>query len=227
MHILTGNSHSAQAAHLVCALILCVAASLLALNPARAASKETIFNFSASERAAGYAREYGATPPPTGWVGFCRSNPEDCNVRTGNRVRVKLDAERWSELKRINTFVNHEVEPFTDQELYNVEEKWSYPERGGDCEDYVLLKRRFLMDLGWPREALLITVVLDEKNSGHAVLTVITDRGEFVLDNQRSNVLAWTRTNYTFLKRQSQQHPMNWVSLNRTAGRNGISVSGN
>jgi len=27
----------------------------------------------------------------------------------------------------------------------------------GDCEDYVLLKRKMLIDAGWPREALLIT----------------------------------------------------------------------
>jgi predicted transglutaminase-like cysteine proteinase len=39
-----------------------------------------------------------------------------------------------------------------------------------DCEDYVLLKRRMLMQAGWPREALLVTVVRDKKGDGHAVL---------------------------------------------------------
>jgi predicted transglutaminase-like cysteine proteinase len=34
-------------------------------------------------------------------------------------------------------------------------EKWSYPDDGyGDYEDYVLLKRRMLIQAGWPREAL-------------------------------------------------------------------------
>ena len=66
-------------------------------------------------------------------------------------------------------------------------ERWNYPDDGyGDCEDYVLLKRRMLMQAGWPREALLITVVRDKKGDGHAVLTVKTNRGEFVLDNQSS-----------------------------------------
>ncbi len=48
----------------------------------------------------------------------------------------------------------------------------------------MLLKRRLLIRAGWPREALLITVVRDRKDEGHAVLTVKTDRGEFILDNQ-------------------------------------------
>ena len=34
------------------------------------------------------------------------------------------------------------IEPVTDQQLWGVEEKWSYPVNKGDCEDYVLLKRK-------------------------------------------------------------------------------------
>ena len=64
----------------------------------------------------------------------------------------------------------------TDLEHWGVVERWNYPDDGyGDCEDYVLLKRRMLMQAGWPREALLITVVRDKKGDGHAVLTVKTD----------------------------------------------------
>ena len=93
-------------------------------------------------------------------------------------------------------------------------EKWSYPDTGkGDCEDYVLLKRRMLMQAGWPREALLITVVRDKKGDGHAVLTVKTDKGDFILDNQEENVLLWSETGYRFVKRQSQSDPNVWVAL--------------
>jgi predicted transglutaminase-like cysteine proteinase len=70
-----------------------------------------------------------------------------------------------------------------------------------------------LIDAGWPREALLITVVRDKKGEGHAVLTVKTDKGEFILDNQNENVVAWTETGYRFVKRQSQGDPNVWVSL--------------
>ena len=68
----------------------------------------------------------------------------------------------------------------------------------GDCEDYVLLKRKMLIDAGWPREALLITVVRDRKGEGHAVLTVKTDKGELVLDNQNENVVALDRDRLPF-----------------------------
>ena len=83
----------------------------------------------------------------------------------------------------------------------------------GDCEEYVLLKRKMLCDAGWPREALLVTVVRDKQGDGHAVLTVKTDKGEFILDNQNENVLAWTKTGYRFMKRQSQSDPDIWVAL--------------
>jgi predicted transglutaminase-like cysteine proteinase len=95
-----------------------------------------------------------------------------------------------------------------------VVERWSYPDDGkGDCEDYVLLKRRMLMQAGWPREALLITVVRDKKGDGHAVLTVKTDKGEFILDNQAEEILLWSETGYRFVKRQSQGNPNVWIAL--------------
>jgi len=85
----------------------------------------------------------------------------------------------WSNLDRVNNWVNATVKPLTDVEHWGVVERWSIPDDGyGDCEDYVLLKRRILMQAGWPREALLVTVVLKGKNEGHTVLTVTTDTGE-------------------------------------------------
>ena len=57
----------------------------------------------------------------------------------------------------------------------------------------MLLKRRMLMQAGWPRQALLITVVRDKKGEGHAVLTVKTDKGEFILDNQNERNPALVR----------------------------------
>ncbi|MGN6571224.1 MAG: transglutaminase-like cysteine peptidase, partial [Pseudolabrys sp.] len=97
---------------------------------------------------------------------------------------------------------------------WGVVERWNYPDDGyGDCEDYVLQKRKMLIKAGWPREALLITVVRDKNGDGHAVLTVKTNRGEFALDNQESKILAWDKTGYRFIKRQSQSDPNVWVSL--------------
>jgi predicted transglutaminase-like cysteine proteinase len=70
-----------------------------------------------------------------------------------------------------------------------------------------------LMRAGWPREALLITVVRDKRGDGHAVLTVKTDKGEFVLDNQNEDILLWSDTGYRFVKRQSQADQNRWVAL--------------
>jgi predicted transglutaminase-like cysteine proteinase len=70
-----------------------------------------------------------------------------------------------------------------------------------------------LIQAGWPRSALLITVVRDQKDEGHAVLTVKTDKGDYVLDNQVSEIRLWAETGYRYVKRQSQIDPNVWVSL--------------
>ena len=130
---------------------------------------------------------------------------------------VVLTPTAWRDLVRINRWVNTKIKPLTDLEHWGVVERWNYPDDGyGDCEDYVLLKRRMLIQAGWPRQALLITVVRDNRGDGHAVLTVKTDRGEFVLDNQNEEILLWSETSYRFVKRQSQSDPNVWVALGDT-----------
>ena len=151
--------------------------------------------------------------PPIGWVQFCNDNPRDCDSQGGARD-VVLNAKAWSDLVRINRWVNDNVTPVTDLEHWGVVERWDFAEDGyGDCEDYVLLKQQMLVKAGWPRSALLVTVVRDKKGDGHAVLTVKTDKGEFILDNQNENILLWTESGYRFVKRQSQVNPNAWVAL--------------
>jgi len=157
----------------------------------------------------------GATArAPIGWVEFCNENPKECAASATQPRDVVLTPKTWRDLVRVNKWANDTIKPVTDMEHWGVVERWSYPEDGkGDCEDYVLLKRKILVQAGWPREALLITVVRDKKGEGHAVLTVKTDRGEFVLDNQEEEVLLWFETGYRFVKRQSQGNPNVWVAL--------------
>jgi predicted transglutaminase-like cysteine proteinase len=151
---------------------------------------------------------------PIGWTEFCMQWPRDCAVGRSAPRDVVLTAKAWRDLARVNDWVNTTVKPITDLEHWGVVEKWSYPDDGyGDCEDYVLLKRRMLVEAGWPREALLITVVRDKRGDGHAVLTVKTDKGEFVLDNQEVEIRLWADTGYRFVKRQSQEDQNTWVSL--------------
>lgn len=151
---------------------------------------------------------------PIGWVEFCSDQPRECVNRPSAPRDVVLTPKVWKDLVRVNKWVNETIKPVTDLEQWGVVEKWSYPDTGrGDCEDYVLLKRRMLIQAGWPREALLITVVREKNGDGHAVLTVKTDKGEFILDNQNEDILLWSATNYRFVKRQSQQDPNVWVAL--------------
>jgi predicted transglutaminase-like cysteine proteinase len=167
----------------------------------------------AQERAA-FIAVGAVTTPPIGWAEFCIEYAPECDTRPSLPRDVALSTRTWVELKRINAAVNTSVKPMTDMDHWGVVERWNYPDDGyGDCEDYALQKRRLLMAAGWPREALLMTVVRDQNGNGHAILTVKTDRGEYVLDNQTNDVLLWADSGYRFVKRQSQSDPNVWVSL--------------
>ena len=154
------------------------------------------------------------TRAPIGWKQFCQDHPEDCASGPTQALDVQLTKAAFREMERVNRYVNDHVKPMTDLDHYGVVEKWAYPDDGyGDCEDYVLLKRKMLMQAGWPQSALLITVVRDKKGDGHAVLTVRTDKGEYILDNQEDQILTWSETGYRFVKRQAQTDVNVWVSL--------------
>ncbi len=169
---------------------------------------------SAQTRLSSHVTTVGEATAPAGWIQFCADNPGDCEVQDLPRQPAILDERRWRELQRVNRAVNAEIAPVTDLDHWGRVESWNYPLDGrGDCEDYVLEKRRRLLAAGWPRQALLVTVVRDKRGDGHAVLTVKTDKGEYILDNQERDVLPWTATGYRFHKRQSEEHPSRWVSL--------------
>jgi predicted transglutaminase-like cysteine proteinase len=154
------------------------------------------------------------TQPPPGWADFCAREPTECAGPATTPGDIALSWKAWTDLVRVNNWVNETIKPLTDLEHWGVVERWSYPDDGyGDCEDYVLLKRAMLMRLGFPRGALLVTMVRNQKNQGHAVLTVTTDKGDYVLDNQNHNIVLWSETGYRFIKRQSQANPNVWVSL--------------
>jgi predicted transglutaminase-like cysteine proteinase len=189
-------------------ILKCAAAVLVAalVMPANAASEPPAFI------AVG-----AATRAPIGWVEFCSEYTPECETRSLEARDVLLSSKAWRDLIRVNKWVNETVKPITDLEHWGVVERWNYPDDGyGDCEDYVLLKRRMLMQAGWPRQALLITVVRDRHGDGHAVLTVKTDKGEFILDNQNEDVVLWSETGYRFVKRQSQSDPNVWLALGDT-----------
>jgi predicted transglutaminase-like cysteine proteinase len=155
----------------------------------------------------------GGARPIAAWVEFCQKYEGECRVDVREPEVVRLSPIGWRTLNEINATVNHAVSSVTDLEHWGVVDRWDFAQDGlGDCEDYQLLKRKRLVQAGFPRRALLMTVVLDENNEGHAVLMVRTDRGDLILDNKRDAILQWQATGYTFIKRESQAETA-WVSL--------------
>jgi predicted transglutaminase-like cysteine proteinase len=170
---------------------------------------------------------FGKTLPPVGFVSFCGRNPAHCMPSAMTTATLRMTAARWRIVNRLNSLINAQIAPESDETLYGEAEFWTYPADAGDCEDYVLLKQRYLERLGFPRSALLITVVFDEASQGHAVLTLVTDEGDFILDNRSNQVRRWTDVNYSFLKRQSQHDPRDWVSLSITEPRASGAIASN
>ena len=153
------------------------------------------------------------TSTPIGHAEFCQLHRGECGPNRQLVSAVELTSDNWQQLIDVNNRYNSNVRPVTDAKLYNVAEFWTYPDQYGDCEDYVLAKRRALIEAGWPASTLLITVVRQRNGEGHAVLMVRTDRGDLVLDNQDALIKLWTETPYEYLKRQSQADSGKWVDI--------------
>ncbi|MGQ0443576.1 MAG: transglutaminase-like cysteine peptidase [Beijerinckiaceae bacterium] len=163
---------------------------------------------------ASYASVGGPTSVPHGWADFCRRYAGECDIGPLAPADINLTPRAMKEIERVHKWVNAHVEPVPDMDHWGVIDRWDYPSgKKGDCEDYALFKRKILVDEGFSRQALLMTVVKDEHNEGHAVLTVKTNAGEFVLDNLHDEIKPWDRTGYRFVKRQSQTDQNVWLQI--------------
>ena len=155
----------------------------------------------------------GKANPPIGHYEFCKANPAECMIRTRGSRPERMNGALWRRIVSVNVAVNAAVRPMNDFDIYGKDEVWAYPNGAGDCEDYVLEKRRRLMEKGMSPANLLITVVRKPDDEGHAVLTVRTSKGDFILDNLTDSVRQWDETGYRFLKRQASDHTGHWVTI--------------
>ena len=154
------------------------------------------------------------TSVPYGWVEFCERHADECLDEDHAAQDIDLTAAALQRISRINADVNRSIEPVTDIDQWGLIDRWDLPVDGkGDCEDYALLKRQKLVAAGFPRAALLLTVVKQENGEGHSVLTIKTTRGDYVLDNLTDRVKPWSATPYRFVKRQSQENQNVWVAI--------------
>lgn len=160
-----------------------------------------------------FMRMGSVTSQPIGHHEFCKQNADECSVKSVSRGKSQVTEAGWAAILEVNADVNERIMPMTDAENFGRDEVWAYPSDTGDCEDYVLLKRRELIRRGFSEADLLITVVRKYDGTGHAVLTVPTSQGDFVLDNLAPEVRLWSVTPYHYLKRQSSVHSGRWVEI--------------
>jgi predicted transglutaminase-like cysteine proteinase len=161
----------------------------------------------------------GFSTQPMGHYDYCEANPAECDFFAEPDARPQLTDKLMRDLVEVNAEVNAAIRPVTDRINYGVEEHWVMPTDRGDCEDYALLKRRKLIERGWPQSSLLIAAVLDlgrdgrVPDEGHAVLVVRTTETDYILDNLSAEVLPWKDVPYRFLKRQSEVHAGRWMEV--------------
>lgn len=152
---------------------------------------------------------------PSGFLAFCDRNPGECRTSYGQPDKIAFTRELWATLEKVNIAVNNAVRPLDDSEHYGITEFWTVPVDGeGDCEDYVLAKRKMLTLLGLAAPALRITVAFNKRMVRHAVLTVVTDRGDYVLDNVQDGILPPDQTGYVWVARQDMASRTGWIALN-------------
>jgi predicted transglutaminase-like cysteine proteinase len=151
--------------------------------------------------------------PIRGWVEFCEKYPAECKVNPGEPEIIQHTPQSWDTMLKINQLLNYEIKPISDLDHWGRDDVWDLAEDGsGDCEDIQLLKRKRLVEAGFPRRALRLSVVIDEDGTGHAVLLALTTQGTFVLDNRRDAVLHWNQTGYEFISREANSGDR-WVYL--------------
>jgi predicted transglutaminase-like cysteine proteinase len=164
-------------------------------------------------RTTGPIQVVGPAGPTHAWIRFCESHPHECRVDLSQPARISLNFQAWAILTQVNERVNASVLAVTDQDHWGVLDRWDFPDDGlGDCEDTQLLKRKLLVQEGLPHRAMRMAAVIDEQGQGHAVLMILTDRGDFILDNKRNAILPWRRTGYAFVKREGTNSRA-WVAL--------------
>lgn len=131
----------------------------------------------------------GPAAAPVGLQIFCLRSPADC--RGGPATRLRLDTATMSALNTVNRAVNASIRP-----RLRPTQIWELGARTGDCKDYAMNKRARLIEMGVPAGALRIAIGYTSKGEGHAVLVVMTDEGDLVLDNLTGAIRPFNQTGH-------------------------------
>lgn len=121
----------------------------------------------------------------------CDKGTEPCpeNLRQWRtNLKAWSSLGEFAKLAAVNSYVNSRIRYTEDAALYGREDFWATPGQAlggrGDCEDYVIAKYESLRALGFAESNLRLVVLKDlRRGIGHAILSVRTAEGLYVLDN--------------------------------------------
>lgn len=152
----------------------------------------------------------GATPAsagahaPLGYQLMCLQHPEQC--QGGGASTIASSDKVLAVLKRVNSRVNSTMRAVSDGSV----DVWNASASGsGDCEDFVLAKRKALIKAGLPANALRIAYVKTRSGEGHAILVVKTGGKDLVLDNLTGVIKPLSQTGYRIVSMQGA-NPLDW-----------------
>jgi predicted transglutaminase-like cysteine proteinase len=141
---------------------------------------------------------------PLGFQIMCLKTPAEC--KGGGSSTADATAELMATIEAVNARVNAAITPRNDAGA----DVWTAGATSGDCEDYVLAKRRGLIKAGVPPSALRIAYVKTRSGIGHAILVVHTSKGDFVLDNLNRAVRPLSQSGYRIIA-ISRADPQQWT----------------
>ncbi|TIS33342.1 MAG: transglutaminase [Mesorhizobium sp.] len=120
------------------------------------------------------------------------------NAAFGEIVGIAANKAFRDKLDFVNSSINRLIAYRKDSVVYGKLDYWAKPSeilehRAGDCEDFAILKMAALLRAGIPAQSMSLVVLQDRRRKFfHAVLSVSTGRGTFILDSL-SNVVAMDR----------------------------------
>jgi predicted transglutaminase-like cysteine proteinase len=128
-----------------------------------------------------------------------------------------------AKLGGINRSVNGLITYRKDRAVYGKVDHWASPAEtldrlAGDCEDFAILKMAALLKLGIPARSMSLVVLQDRRRDVfHAVLSVSTGRGNYILDNL-SNTVVKDSDLPDYMPLYSFSAERAWIHGSRTEG---------
>ncbi len=154
-----------------------------------------------------------ATKAPPGFVSFCMQQPVQCRDDRAQGSKIRLDANIRALITSVNNDVNRKTTWIEDSVTDGRQEHFDFVKNGkGDCEDMAITKRATLHKAGLPLHDLRIAIGRNARGELHAVLLVVTDKGDLVLDSPDSRIRDWRDARMTWLKRQDGS-AMGWQTI--------------